>query len=380
MDERLVKWRLILGKPDSAEGGEGAVALPTGLAEMDGVLEALYDSDRQGGLGSSSPNVNRWLGDIRKYFPGPVVQVMQRDALERLDLEKVLMEPELLESLQPDVHLAATLLSLRNLMPDETRATARHIIEQLVRELEARLREPLRSALKGAVDRARRRRQARPREIDWRRTIQANLRHYQPEYKTVIPEKLIGYGSKAKGLRNILLLVDQSGSMASSVVYAGVLGSVMASVNALQTHFVAFDTSVADLSEYLHDPVELLFGLQLGGGTDINRALKYGSTLLRDPSKTIVVLISDLFEGGNARGVVEQMQELKSSGAHVITLLALNDEGAPAYNRSLAGELAALRVPVFACTPEQFPGLMAAAINREDLHQWMAREGVVLKN
>lgn len=380
MDERLVKWRLILGKPDPSEGGQGATALSARLAEMDGVLEALYDSDRQGGLGSSSPNVNRWLGDIRKYFPAPVVQIMQRDALERLDLEKVLMEPELLESLQPDVHLAATLLSLRNLMPDETRATARQIIQQLVRELEARLREPLRSALKGAADRARRRRQSRPREIDWRRTIQANLRHYQPEYKTVIPEKLIGYGSKAKGLRNILLLVDQSGSMASSVVYAGVLGAVMASVNALQTHFVAFDTSVVDLSEHLHDPVELLFGLQLGGGTDINGALQYGATLLRDPSKTIVVLISDLFEGGNARGVVEQMQELKSSGAHVITLLALNDEGAPAYNRSLAGELAALGIPVFACTPEQFPGLMAASINREDLHQWMAREGVVLKN
>lgn len=363
------RWRLILGQQADPEE---SVPLDTGARGMDNVLEALYGGQRKGGLGSSSPNVNRWLGDIRRYFPAPVVQVLQRDALERLGLTRMLLEPELLASVEPDIHLVGALLSLNKVMPVQTRETARMVIKKVVDDLEKRLQNPLRESIQRALQRAARNRRPRPAEIDWRRTIYQNLKHYQPEYRTIIPETLIGFSRKGQALRHIILLTDQSGSMASSVVFAGVLGAALASVRAVQTHVVVFDTAVADLSEYLHDPVELLFGTQLGGGTDIHKALVYAQTLVRVPQDTILVLISDLFEGGNRAEMLKKAHELRQAGVTMIALLALSDEGAPAYDHENAAAFAALDIPTFACTPDLFPELMAAAIQRQDLKKWAA--------
>ncbi len=370
MTSRLQKWRLILGKQADPKK---QVGLENGQMGMDGVLEALYDSDRKGGLGASSPNINRWLGDIRKYFPVSVVQVMQKDALERLNLQRILLEPELLQMVVPDVSLVATLLSLKKVMPAKTVETARAVIRKVVEDLERRLRNPLRQAIEGALSRSVRNRRPKFREIDWNRTIRANLKHYQPEYKTIIPEHLIGHGRKGRSLRRIILLVDQSGSMAGSVVYAAICGAVMASLRSVRTHFVAFDTSVADLTAQLDDPVDLLFGVQLGGGTDIGRALGYAQTLVQAPADTILVLISDLFEGGNQREMLKKAASLKAAGVLFITLLALNDKGTPSFDSDIAAKLAALGIPAFACTPDQFPVLMEAAIKREGLQQWLAQ-------
>lgn len=370
MTSRLQKWRLILGKQADPEK---QVGLEAGQAGMDGVLEALYDSDRKGGLGASSPNINRWLGDIRKYFPVSVVQVMQKDALERLNLQQILLEPELLQMVEPDVSLVATLLSLKKVMPAKTVETARAVIRKVVEDLEKRLRNPLRQAIEGALSRSVRNRRPKLREIDWNRTIRANLKHYQPKYKTIIPEHLLGHGRKGRSLRRIILMVDQSGSMAGSVVYAAICGAVMASLRSVRTHFVAFDTAVADLTAQLDDPVDLLFGVQLGGGTDIGRALGYAQTLVQAPADTILVLISDLFEGGNQREMLKKAASLKAAGVQFITLLALEDKGAPSFDRTVAAKLAALDIPSFACTPDQFPVLMEAAIKRESFHHWLAQ-------
>ena len=360
----IERWRLILGKQADPEE---SVPLDTATTGMDNVLEALYGGQRKGGLGSSSPNVNRWLGDIRRYFPAPVVQVLQRDALERLGLTRMLLEPALLASVEPDIHLVGALLSLNKVLPAQTRETARMVIKKVVEDLEKRLQNPLRESIRRALQRAARNRRPRPGEIDWRRTIHQNLKHYQPEYQTIIPETLIGFSRKGQALRHIILLTDQSGSMASSVVFAGVIGAALASVRAVQTHVVVFDTAVADLSEHLHDPVELLFGTQLGGGTDIHKALVYAQTLVRIPQDTILVLISDLFEGGNRTEMLKKAYELRQSGVTMIALLALSDEGAPAYDHENAAAFAALDIPVFACTPDLFPDLMAAAIQKQDL-------------
>lgn len=376
MPDRLDRWRLILGRTADAEQ---EMELPPTLQGMDDVLEALYDAERQGGLGRSSPNINRWLGDIRRYFPSSVVQVMQRDALERLGLTQLLLEPELLASVEPDVHLVGALLSLNKVMPDKTRETARMVVRKVVDDLEKKLRNPLREAVQSALHRSVRNRRPRPNEIDWHRTIRQNLKHYQPDYKTIIPEQLTGYGRKGQALKHVILLLDQSGSMAGSVVYAGILGSVMASVRSVQTHIVAFDTAVADLTEHRHDPVELLFGTQLGGGTDIARALGYAETLVRTPQDTILVLISDLFEGGNRREMLKKIASARRAGITVIALLALSDEGAPAYDHDNAAALAELDVPAFACTPGLFPDLMAAAIQKQDLKAWAGDHGLALK-
>lgn len=374
---RLQRWRMVLGSPADASCG----GVTGRLQEMDQTLAALYEEDsklssRKGGRGNSSPSVSRWLGDIRKYFPSQVVQVMQRDAMERLNLRELLLQPEMLENVQPDVHLVADLISLGSVIPQNTKATARLVVRKVVDALMKKLEEPMRSAVAGALDRSQRNRRPRHAEIDWNRTIRANLRHWQPDYQTIVPETLIGYGRKARRpQREVILCIDQSGSMANSVVYSSIFGAVMASLPAVATKLVVFDTAVVDLTEKLDDPVDVLFGVQLGGGTDINGAVGYCQGIISEPRNSILVLISDLYEGGVESGLLRRANELVESGVQFITLLALSDEGAPAYDADLAAKLAALGVPSFACTPDAFPQLMAAAIRRDDVAAWAATQG-----
>ena len=374
---RLQRWRMVLGSPADASCG----GVSGRLQEMDQALASLYEQDtklgsRKGGRGDSSPSVSRWLGDIRKYFPSQVVQVMQRDAMERLQLRELLLQPEMLENVQPDVHLVADLISLGSVIPQNTKATARLVVRKVVDELMKKLEEPMRSAVSGALDRSQRNRRPRHAEIDWNRTIRANLRHWQPEYKTIVPETLIGYGRKVRRpQREVILCIDQSGSMANSVVYSSIFGAVMASLPAVATKLVVFDTAVVDLTDKLDDPVDVLFGVQLGGGTDINGAVGYCQGIISEPRNTILVLISDLYEGGVESGLLRRANELVEAGVQFVTLLALSDEGAPSYDADLAAKLAALGVPSFACTPDAFPQLMAAAIRRDDVSAWAATQG-----
>lgn len=377
--ERLRRWRLLLG--GEADGTGCAL---TGEADlgMDRTLSVLYsDGEKKGkgSLGASAPSVARWLGDIRTYFPTSVVQVMQKDALERLNLRQMLLQPEMLESIEPDIHLVSTIISLNRVIPEKTKETARMVVRKVVEELEKKLEGPLRQAVLGSLNRAVRNRRPRHSDMDWNRTIRANLKNYQPDYKTIIPEIRIGFGRKksTSSLRDIILCVDQSGSMAASVVYSSICAAVMASLTAVKTSLVVFDTSVVDLTSELHDPVEVLFGTQLGGGTDIERALAYCQELVLTPIDTILVLISDLYEGGNHDKLLRRAASLVNSGVQVITLLALSDRGAPASDHAVAAQFTALGIPCFACTPDQFPDLMAAAIKREDIHQWAAGEGIV---
>ena len=376
-DDRLRRWRLLLGSADDAPEAFQLEGLD---AQRDGTLEALYGEDaaeRRGGLSRSSPRVARWLGDIRTYFPTSVVQVMQRDAMDRLGLRELLLEPELLESVQPDVHLVGTLLALNHAIPERSRETARSVVRQVVEQLERRLAQATRQAVRGALNRAARTSRPRLADIDWNRTILANLRHYQPEHRTVIPDKLIGFGRHLPVVsRDIILCIDQSGSMAASVVYAGVFAAVLASIKSVRTRVVVFDTAVVDLTEELHDPVDLLFGVQLGGGTDINVALAYCEQLIERPRDTILVLISDLFDGGEWESTLARARSMVEGGVQVVALLALSDDGAPGYSHDNAGALAELGVPAFACTPDLFPDLMAAAIQRRSLAEWAASNDV----
>jgi Mg-chelatase subunit ChlD len=377
--ERLRRWRLALGS--DAESSCGGL---TGTdCRVDDALAALYGggapvprggrggrrgADRSAGLGGSAPDVARWLGDIREFFPTSVVQIMQQDAISRLNLRQLLLEPELLSALEPDIHLVGTLLSLNRMMPEETKETARRVVRTVVEELEDRLSQGFRAAVTGALNRAARTNRPRPRDIDWNRTIRANLKHYQAEYRTVVPERLIGYARAARTVkRDVVLAIDQSGSMAASVVYASLFGAVLASMKALKTSLVVFDTAVVDLTPMLADPVDVLFGTQLGGGTDINRAIAYSQTLITKPAESIFILISDLYEGGVRDGMLRRVAEMTAAGVQVIVLLALSDEGAPSFDGHNAAALAELGVPAFACTPDKFGPLMAAAIERRDL-------------
>ncbi|MFI6040638.1 VWA domain-containing protein [Nocardia sp. NPDC051321] len=368
------RWRLVLGA--AAEAGLGGLGDGDDVA-MDRALSALYNDDertsgkRSGGLEGSAPRVARWLGDIRNYFPSTVVEVMQRDAVQRLNLTQLLLEPELLEAVEPDVHLVGTLLSLNRVMPETTKATARLVVQKVVREIEQRIAAHTVAAVSGALNRAARVSRPRLRDIDWDRTIRKNLANYLPEHRTVVPERLVGYGRKAQAVqRDVVLAIDQSGSMAASVVYASVFGAVLASMRSLKTSLVVFDTEIVDLTDKLDDPVDVLFGTQLGGGTDINRAIAYSQTLITRPTDSLFVLISDLYEGGVRDEMLRRVNAMKESGVQVVVLLALSDEGAPAFDHDNAAALAALGVPAFACTPDKFPALLAVALDRGDLRAW----------
>ncbi|MBW8734659.1 MAG: VWA domain-containing protein [Asticcacaulis sp.] len=375
--ERVRRWKLALGDDDMAEMNERDRRLSQALS-------ALYGGDQKKGrgrLGASSPKVSRWLGDIREFFPSPVVQVIQKDAFERLNLKALMLEPEFLATLEADVHLVADLMSLRGAIPEKSKETARMVVRKVVDEMMKRLEAKTVETIRGALNRSQRTRRPRHGDIDWARTIGANLRHYQPELKTVVPETLIGYARKSRtraDLDHVMLCVDQSGSMASSVVYASIFAAVMASLPVLSTQLICFDTAVIDLTEQLADPVEVLFGVQLGGGTDINAALAYCEQKIEHPGKTHLVLISDLYEGGDAKSMLARVAALKTASVNVIVLLALSDDGRPGYDANHAGLIAAMDCPVFACTPDQFPDLMATALTRQDIAHWAASNDIAL--
>ena len=379
-EDKRKRWRLVLGVDDEQQ----SIALNGTERRIDRALGALYGDSggKTGGMGRSAPRIAKWLGDIREFFPSPVVQVIQRDALTRLGLDAMLLEPELLETIEADVHLVATLVSMRGAMPEKTRATARAVVQKVVDELMKKLEAKTVQALRGALNRARRTRRPRFNDIDWARTIGANLRHYQPEHKTIVPETMLGFGRHRRQaeLERVILCVDQSGSMAESVVYSSIFAAVMASIPSLETQLVVFDTEIVDMTEDLADPVEVLFGIQLGGGTDINRALAHCQSLVRQPSKTHLILISDLMEGGNEQEMRRRAAKIVGDGINLVCLLALSDEGQPYADQGNAQFMASLGAPVFACTPDRFPDLMAAALQRADLHAWAAERDIKLSH
>jgi Mg-chelatase subunit ChlD len=376
MDDRTRRWTLALGADDDT--------LSPRDQRLSQALSALYEplgKKGKGGLGASAPKVSRWLGDIREFFPASVVQVIQKDAFERLNLKALMLEPEFLETLEADVHLVAALMSLRGAIPEKSRETARIVVRKVVDELLKRLQAKTIETLRGALNKSQRTRRPRNSDIDWPRTLRANLRHYQADLNTVVPETLIGFSRKTRtraDLDHVMLCVDQSGSMASSVVYASIFAAVMASLPVLSTQLICFDTAIVDLTEKLADPVDVLFGVQLGGGTDINAALAYCEKKIEHPSKTHLILISDLYEGGDAKSMLARVSALKQAGVNVIVLLALSDDGRPGYDARHAGIMAGFGCPVFACTPDQFPDLMATALTRQDIAQWAAANDIAL--
>lgn len=389
--EALLRWRLVLGAPRTS-GGEGSQAMDglwqqverevradETLGGVDRALEFLYGDGpggyadgragkRSASLGDSMPYVPRWLGDIRRYFPHDVVSFMEKEAINRKGLKRLLLEPEVLKTLQKDVSLLAAILSVKNHMPEATKETARQVVREIVDELRKRLEQEVRQAVTGALQRAEHSPLQSMRNFDVRTTVREALKHYQPELGTVVPERMYFFANEQRYHEwRLVIAVDQSGSMSESIVYASIFAAVFASLPALDTRLVFFDTAVVDVSEHIDDPVEVLFSTQLGGGTDINSAVRYAASLVSEPDKTIFVLISDLFEGGVEEGLLRQLAELKESRAKVLCVLALNDAGRASYDKDLARKIAALDIPAFAATPGKLVEAVERAI-RGELH------------
>lgn len=377
--EQLRRWRLVLGRDSQqAFDGMGGRPLSSSDAEMDEALGAIYDeagesadssSTRSAGLGGSAPRLAKWLGDIRTYFREDVVSVIQSDAIERKGLTQLLFEPETLKSVQPNVQLVGTLMSLRGRIPERTKETARMVVAAVVEEVKKKLEQQIRQAVLGALNRKEHSPLPSATAIDWKWTIGRNLKNYNPSIGTIVPERVWFYSrSQRSNAWTVIVDMDQSGSMADSVVYGAICGSIFASLPALDTHVVAFDTEVVDLTEKCgNDPVDMIFGVQLGGGTDINKSVAYCEQFIKDPKKTLFILLTDLYEGGNESQLVRRMGEMAAAGVKAICLLALSDAGAPMYDEGLARKLSALGIPCFACTPARLPDLIEAALRGSDL-------------
>lgn len=379
--QEKTRWRLILGEDTRALSD---VNLDANQTLMDAALAAIYDGDtkgmdggsKKGTKGKSMPNLAKWLTDVRTFFPQDVVSVIQADAIERKGLTKLLFEPETLKHVKPDISMVGTLMALKGQIPEKSKETARELVRNVVDEIMKRMEQNLRRAVTGALNKKAHSPISNFASTDWKRTINRNLKNFDTITKRLIPEKFYFFErSKKQKDWTVILDIDQSGSMADSIVYSSVMGSIFASMPALDTHVVAFDTEVTDLTELCkNDPVDMLFGVQLGGGTDINKSVAYCQSLITNPRKTMFILISDLYEGGVRTGLLRRLSEMHDEGVKVITLLALSDHGKPDYDVNLAKDIAKLGIPSFACTPDKLPELVEAALKGFDLKKFEQKE------
>ena len=291
--------------------------------------------------------------------------------MERCGLKQLMFEPELLEKLEPDLNLASMMLTLKDQIPKRSKEQVRSFIERIVEEINRLLADDIRRAVTAAVDRRRHSPIPSAAALDYKETIRRNLKNYNPDLKKLVPERFYFYDRTSKNMSNrytVILDVDQSGSMGESVIYSSVISCILASLRSLKTHIVAFDTNVVDLTEKCDDPVDLLFGFQLGGGTDIEKSVAYCQQLIDTPKKTLFFLISDLMESGSRAGLLRRLGEMKDSGVSVICLLAIADGGRPYYDEQIAGRIASMGIPCFACNPQKVPQLLERALKGQDLN------------
>ena len=399
--EQLSRWRLILGK-DAQEPLNGmsktGCPLTAEQLEMDEALEAIYSSEsdeeisrdewesstegrKHGAVkGRSFPRVAKWLDQIRNFFPSDCVVLLQKDAIERRGMKELLFEPEMLAKVEPSIDLASTVLSLKNLVPEKAKAAARDLVRRVVEELRKRLESKFAQAIRGALDRNRHSPFRSLPNLDWKRTIRRNLKNYNPDLKAIIPEHTFFFSRQQRHAEwNVIIAMDQSGSMHASLIYGGIMGAILASMPAVETHVVAFNhEDVVDLTEHCADPVDLLFGVQLGGAEDYWKATSYCERFMHTPAKTLYILLADLYDTSpNENRFVKRMEFLLESGVKAVGLLAISDQGQPSYNANLAEKLAKLGMPCFGCVPDKLPDLLAAVLKGQDLHKFA--EGARLK-
>lgn len=361
----LERWRLVLGKyAERLEQGR----LAGRQGRMDATLEYLYgreyegrglrgdgkDGPGPGSLGASAPNLVTWLGEVRELFPRETSEVIEKHALERYGLTELVTDPKTLERLQPSQDLLRTLMALRGHLRGEVLHMARRIIRQVVDEIRRKLEPQVRNALSGRLNRQRHSPMAIAQNFDTLGTVKRNLKHYDAQRKQLVIEQLQFFERNTRRLPwDIILCVDQSGSMADSVIHSAVMAGILAALPAFRVKIVVFDTSIVDLSDYADDPAEVLMRVQLGGGTDIAQAVRYCSQLIENPHRTVLVLISDFCEGGPPGELLRCVRKLAEARVRLLGLAALDGEAHPFYDRQMAERLAASGMEIAALTPQK---------------------------
>jgi Mg-chelatase subunit ChlD len=348
---------------DGLAQGNGYCEEQFSYVEEDELLSFLYDREysqeqgyRQGG-GSRDPSqltVPRWLNKVRELFPKQTVEVLEKQALDRYGLTELLTDKKTLSTLKPNMNLLKSILQFKGRMKGEALQNAKEIVRTVVDELRRRLESQTKASLAGKRSRYAASSVRSLRNLNFKKTITRNLKHYDKAKKRFVIDRLYFDGSiQPHNKWNIVIAVDESGSMLDSVIYSAVMASIFARLNALKTHLLIFDTDVVDLTGRLEDPVDLLMSVQLGGGTHIAKALRYGETLIENPAKTIFILVSDLEEGYPVRGMYKACKDIIDSGSKLLVLTALNFDGDSVYNKQAAQHIANMGGHVAAITPNE---------------------------
>lgn len=367
----IERWRLMLGR--TSEARFGAHALGSGSARIDRVLGYLYghehtarglrDEQRHGSLDPSQLTALQWLGEVRDLFPSDVYETIQGHALDRYGMRELLNDPQVLETLTPNIDLLKSLMALKGHVDPHVLAHIRGIARKVVDDIIQRLRSHVVRALSGRRNRFEASTHKVMRNLDWRGTIRRNLKTYDKERRVLVPERVRFFSRARRRFPwTVILCIDQSGSMASSVIHSAVMAAIISGLPSLRLHLVLFDTSVVDLSDRASDPVEVLLTVQLGGGTDIGSAVAYCERLVVQPSRTILVLVTDFFEGASPTRLVEAVRRLAEARVRMLGLAALDEAAAPDFDRALAKQLAEQGMQIGAMTPLHLADWLAEAI------------------
>ncbi|MFM9922017.1 VWA domain-containing protein [Variovorax sp. H27-G14] len=364
----LQRWRLLLGDPAEAACG----SLSAEAQAADAALDWLYgrDSDRasrgerSAGLGPSALSTPDWINTIHTLFPKEVIERLEQDAVERYGIDEVVTNLAVLERIEPSESLLRAVLHTKHLMNPEVLAAARKLVAEVVRRIMEKLATEVRQAFSGSRDRRRRSRMKVARNFDFKQTLAANLHRWDSERRKLYVERPVFISRTKRHAEpwDIVLLIDQSGSMVDSVIHSAVMAACLWQLPGMRTRLVAFDTAVVDLTDDVSDPVELLMKVQLGGGTDIAKAVGYAQSLIANPSKSIVVLVSDFYEGGSPHELVRRVKALVESGAKVLGLAALDSQAEPNYDREMAARLVREGAQIGAMTPGQLAGWLAEKV------------------
>lgn len=375
----LARWRLVLGK--EAEQHQISYAGDADCERIEELVGFLFDDidakkesaggtkrgrskDRRGGSGGGhSLTVPDWVDAVSELFPRQAKEVMERELVQRRGIAELLDEPKLLERVEPNVEIVKTLLAHKDLLNEKTRGLARKIIRQVVEELKRKMQVQVEQAITGAIRRDKHSPRRVFRNLDLKTTLRRNLKHFDHDSGKLLVDRLFFFAAERnKRPWHIIIAVDQSGSMLDSAIFSAVMASIFAELPAMKTSLFLFDTDVADLTDQVGQPVDVLLSVQLGGGTDITKALQYGQQLVREPSRTIVVLITDFYEGRDDRELVQQVRLLADSGVRMIGLGALGYDARPAYNKTTAGRCRKAGMDILVCTPEKLAECMARII------------------
>lgn len=365
------RWRLVLGRyADKRLPSSQSVS----YQRMDHALDYLYGREYQGrglrkekgpgSLDASQVTLVTWLGEVRELFPADTVEVIEKHALDRYGLTELVTDPQTLERLEPNQQLLKTLLTLRGHLKGDVLHVARRIVRQVVEEIRRKLESEVRQALAGRINRFRHSPMAIAQNFDARGTIRKNLKHFDAERQQLVVEQLRFFERNTRRLPwDIILCIDQSGSMADSVIHSAVMAGILAGLPAFRVKIVVFDTNVVDLSEYADDPVEMLMRVQLGGGTDIAQAVRYCAQLVENPHRTVLVLVTDFCEGVPPSELVRAVSKLAEARVKLLGLAALDGQTHPSYDRNMADRLAACGMEIAALTPQRLAHWLVKVIS-----------------